>query len=133
MKRYLVLYFVTLLTMVPLDMLFIGKIAKPIFSADIGPMLSPNPNMVAAVIFYLLYAVGILVFASATAASWKTALVYSALFGFMAYMTFELTNRVILTGWTWRLVALDLAWGTVVSAIAGTVGWLVASKVAPSL
>lgn len=133
MKRYLVLYFATLLTMVPLDMLFIGKVAKPVFSEDIGPMLSQNPNMVAAVIFYILYAAGILVFASVTAASWKTALLYSALFGFMAYMTFELTNRVILQGWTWRLVALDLAWGTVVSAIAGTVGWLVASKVTPSL
>lgn len=133
MKRYLILYFATLLTMVPLDILFIGKISKPVFNADVGNILSQNPNMVAAVVFYLLYMVGIIVFATATAASWKTALLYSALFGFMAYMTFEFTNRVILESWTWRLVLIDTAWGTFVTALAGTVGWLIASKVAPAL
>ncbi len=126
MKRYLILYFATLLTMAPLDVLFIGKISKPVFNADVGNLLSQNPNMPAAILFYLLYIAGVLVFASANAVSWMSALLYSALFGFMCYMTFELTNRIIIESWTWRLVLIDTAWGTFVTAFAGTVGWLIA-------
>lgn len=127
MKRYLILYFATLLTMLPIDALFLGTVGKKVFSHDVGSILSANPNMSAAALFYVLYVVGIVVFASATAADWKSALLYGALFGFMAYMTFELTNRAIIEGWTWKLVAFDLAWGTFVTGLAATVGWLAAN------
>lgn len=133
MKRYLILYFVTLLTMVPLDMLFINKVIKPVFNADVGSMLAQQPNLIAALMFYLLYVAGLLILATASAETWKSALLYSALVGFMGYMTFELTNRTILEGWTWRLVLIDTAWGTFLTAAAGTAGWFAASKVAPSL
>ena len=130
MKRYLILYFVTLLAMLPIDALFLGTVGKKVFNQDVGSILTANPNMVAAALFYLLYVAGIVIFASATAADWKSALLYSALFGFMGYMTFELTNRVIIEGWTWKLVAFDLAWGTFVTGLAGTMGWLAANKFA---
>lgn len=129
MKRYLVLYFATLLTMLPLDMLFLRVLAKDYFNDQVGQLLTKDPNITAAILFYLLYVAGILVFVSATATAWKSTLLYGALFGFMSYMTFELTNRVLIKDWTWGVVLVDLAWGSFVTAVAATVGWLVTQAV----
>lgn len=130
MKRYLVLYFATLLAMLPLDMLFLRVLAKDYFNDQVGQLLTKSPNITAAVLFYVLYVAGIVIFVSATAASWKNALLYGALFGFMCYMTFEMTNRVLIKDWTWGVVAVDLAWGTFVTATVATIGWLAANAMA---
>lgn len=127
MKRYLILYFATLLAMLPLDMLFLRVLAKDYFNDQVGQLLTKSPNITAAILFYALYVAGIVVFVSATATTWKATLLYGALFGFMCYMTFELTNRVLVKDWTWGVVAVDLAWGTLVTAIVATIGWLAAS------
>ena len=129
MKRYLILYFATLLAMLPLDMLFLRVLAKGYFEGQVGQLLTKSPNITAAVLFYALYVAGIVIFASATAATWKAALLYGALYGFMCYMTFELTNRVLIKDWTWGVVAVDLAWGTFITATVATIGWLAADAV----
>lgn len=131
MKRYLVLYLATLLSMLPLDMLFLRVLAKDYFNSQVGQLLTKEPNVPAAVLFYLLYVAGIVIFVSATATSWKSTLLYGALFGFMCYMTFELTNRVLVNDWTWGVVIVDLAWGTFVTAVVATLGWLAAEWLAP--
>ena len=129
MKRYAILYLATFIVMLPLDMLFLGTIAKSFFSSQVGDMLG-EVRIAPAVLFYCLYIVGILVFVSASPeATWQSTLLYGALFGFFCYATFELTALSLLKHWTWPVVILDIAWGTFVTATSATLGLLLANWV----
>ena len=129
MNRYVVLYLATLIVLIPIDFLFLGVVAKGFFTAQVGDMLGeirPAP----AILFYLLYVGGILIFVSATAtATWQSTLLYGALFGFFCYATFELTALALLKHWTWPVVMVDIAWGTFVTATTATLGLLLANWV----
>lgn len=131
MQRYAVLYLATLIVLVPIDFLFLGTIAKPFFTAEVGDMLG-EVRLAPAILFYLLYVAGILVFVSAPGnATWRSTPVYGALFGLFCYATFELTSLSLLKHWTWRVVAVDVSWGVVVTAFASTVGLLIANAIVP--
>ncbi|MBN8981688.1 MAG: DUF2177 family protein [Rhizobiales bacterium] len=130
MKRNLILYLATLILIVPIDFLFLGVIAKSLFTSQVGDMLG-TVKPVPAVLFYLFYVAGILIFVSASAASAQTTLIYGALFGFFCYMTFEFTNMAMLKHWSWTVVVVDIAWGTFVTALASTLGLLIANWLAP--
>ena len=94
MKRNLILYVATLLVIVPIDFLFLGVVAKGLFTSQVGDMLG-TVKLAPAIIFYLLYVAGILIFVSATpATTLQTTLLYGALFGFFCYMTYDLSNLV---------------------------------------
>ncbi len=127
MKRYAFLYLATFIVMLPLDLFFLGTIAKGFFSSQVGDMLG-EVRIAPAILFYSLYIAGILIFANASpdATLWS-ALVYGALFGFFCYATFELTALSLLRHWTWPVVCLDIAWGTVVTAASATLGLLLAN------
>jgi uncharacterized membrane protein len=132
-NRYVVLYLATLIVIVPIDFLFLGLVAKGFFASQVGDMLGeirPAP----AVLFYLLYVAGILIFVSGPAsANWQTTLLYGALFGFFCYATFELTSLSLLKHWTWPVVAVDVSWGTFVTAVAATLGLMIANWIAPKV
>jgi uncharacterized membrane protein len=130
MKRNVILYLATLLVIVPIDFLFLGVIAKGLFTSQVGDMLG-TVKIPPAVAFYLLYVAGILIFVSASASSVQTTLLYGALFGFFCYMTFELTNMAMLKQWSWTVVFVDIAWGAFVTAISSTLGLLIANWLAP--
>ena len=119
-KRNVILYLATFIVMLPLDLLFLGIVAKSFFTSQVGDMLG-EVRLAPAVLFYCLYIAGILIFVSASAdATWRSALLYGALFGFFCYATFELTSLSLLKHWTWPVVVVDIAWGTFVTATAGT-------------
>lgn len=128
MNRYLVLYVVTLVVLMGLDFLFLGLIAKGFFTSEVGDMLGelkPLP----AVLFYLLYVVGVLVFVSGSAgATWQSTLLYGALFGLFCYATFDLTALALLRHWSWPVAFVDIGWGAVVTAVSSTAGLLVADR-----
>ncbi|MGX7745122.1 DUF2177 family protein [Rhodopseudomonas parapalustris] len=131
MKRYGVLYLATFIVMIPLDFLFLGTIAKSFFQSQVGEMLG-EVRMLPAVLFYLLYVVGIIVFVNGSAqATWQSSLVYGALFGLFCYATFELTSLALLKHWTWPVVAVDISWGAFVTAVSGTLGLLLADWWSP--
>lgn len=126
-KRNAVLYVVTALVMLPLDLLFLGFVAKGFFTSQVGDMLG-SIRVAPAVLFYLLYIVGILIFVTAPPnTTWQSSLLFGALFGFFCYATFELTAMSLLKHWTWPVVIVDIAWGTFVTAIAATLGLLIAN------
>jgi uncharacterized membrane protein len=130
-NRYVVLYLATLIVIVPIDFLFLGIVAKGFFTSQVGDVLGeirPLP----AVLFYLLYVAGILIFVSgqATATSQST-LLYGALFGLFCYATFELTSLSMLKHWTWPVVVVDVAWSAFVTAVSSTAGLLIANWLAP--
>ena len=128
-KRYAILYLATFIVMLPLDLFFLGTIAKGFFTAQVGDMLG-QVRLAPAILFYCLYIAGILIFVSASPdATWQSTLLYGALFGFFCYATFELTALSLLKHWTWPVVVVDIAWGTFVTAITATLGLLLANWV----
>ena len=130
MNRYAALYLATLLVILPLDFLFLGVVAKGYFATQVGSMLG-EVKPIPAVLFYLLYVAGTVIFVSGAAgASWQSTLLYGALFGFFCYATFELTSLAILKHWSWGVAAMDIAWGALMTAVASTAGLLVADWVA---
>jgi len=125
-NRYVVLYLATLVVLTALDFVFLGVLAKGFFTSQVGDMLGeikPLP----AVLFYLLYVVGVLIFVSGgAAATTQSTLLYGALFGLFCYATFDLTSLALLKHWSWAVAAVDIGWGAVVTAVSSTAGLLVA-------
>jgi uncharacterized membrane protein len=132
-KRYVVLYLATLVVIVPIDFLFLGLFAKGFFTSQVGDMLG-EVRLPPAILFYLLYVVGILVFVSGPATATRpSTLLYGALFGLFCYATFELTSLSLLKHWTWPVVMVDVGWGAFVTAVSSTLGLLIANWVGPKL
>jgi uncharacterized membrane protein len=131
LQRYAVLYLATLIVLIPIDFLFLGTVAKAFFTAQVGDMLG-EVRLAPAILFYLIYVAGILVFANGPeSATWRSALIYGALFGVFCYATFELTSLSLLKHWTWPVVMVDVSWGAVVTAFSSTMGLLIANQIAP--
>jgi uncharacterized membrane protein len=129
-KRNIVLYVVTLVVLVALDFLFLGVLAKGFFVSEVGDMLG-EVKPVPAILFYLLYVVGILIFVSRSAQNFQSTLLYGALFGLFCYATFDLTSLALLKHWSWAVAAIDISWGAAVTAISATAGLAVADMFAP--
>lgn len=128
-NRYVVLYLATLLVIVPIDFLFLGIVAKGFFTSQVGHLLG-EIKLLPAILFYLLYVAGTVVFVSGgQGVTWQSTLLYGALFGLFCYATFELTSMSMLKDWSWAVVVVDIAWGTFVTAISSTAGLLVANWV----
>ena len=131
MGRYLVLYLTTLVVLMVLDFLFLGVIAKSFFVSEVGDMLG-EIKLAPALLFYLLYVVGVVIFVGGSAAAnWQSTLLYGALFGLFCYATFDLTCLALLKHWSWAVAALDVTWGAVVTAVSSTAGLIVANWLVP--
>jgi len=129
MQRYLVRYIATALVMLPLDLLFLGFVAKGFFTSQVGDMLG-EVRLAPAILFYLIYVGGIVLFVNGAAgATWLSTLVFGALFGLVCYATFELTAMSLLKHWTWPVVAVDMGWGMFVTAVSATLGLLLGNWV----
>jgi uncharacterized membrane protein len=127
MNKYLAAYLAAVSVMVALDMLWLGVVARQTYQQAIGHLMAESPRIVAAIVFYVVYAVGLLVFAVVPQAEdpgWGRTLLMGALFGFFAYATYDLTNLATLKGWPIRLTLLDMAWGTALSAASAAAGKL---------
>ena len=131
--NYLVAYVATAVTMLAIDMVWLGLIAKSLYRAGIGHLMAESPNLMAAGAFYLLYPIGLLAFAVMPSESplllligastpLARAVAGGALFGFFAYVTYDLSNLATLKSWPLRLTLIDIAWGTLVSAMAAGAG-----------
>jgi uncharacterized membrane protein len=111
---YLKLYALTVPVFFAIDMVWLGLVAKGFYQKKLGFILSPSINWVAAVTFYLLFIVGILIFAVRPAVnsnSWVQAIVFGALFGFFTYATYDLSNLATIKDWPLVVVVVDIVWG----------------------
>ena len=127
MSKYLAAYGVTAVVMIAIDLVWLGLIAKPLYQSGIGHLMADKPNVPIALVFYLLYALGLMVFAitpEQSAPGWSRALMVGALFGFFAYATYDLTNLSTLKDWPLGLSLMDMAWGTLVSGVSAAAGKL---------
>ncbi|MGB5828325.1 MAG: DUF2177 family protein [Pseudomonas mandelii] len=129
MKKGLFAYAGTLLAFLVLDGLWLGVLMAPTYRALLGPLMLDQPLLAPAAVFYLLYVLGCVVFVVLPAKTWRRALVLGALLGLVAYGTYDLSNWATLNGWSAQLALMDMAWGTLATCIACTVGYWVARKV----
>lgn len=109
------------------DAFWLSVVAKKFYEKYIGSLLLEKFNMTAALLFYSIYVIGVVLFVINPALekdSLSHAALYGALFGLVAYATYDLTNRATLKGFPWTVVVVDLLWGTLltmaVSAISFT-------------
>ena len=130
MVYYLKLYFAALITFFLIDMVWLNFVARALYRKYLGFIMEPSPNWVAAVIFYLLFILGILVFVVIPGLkenSLTTTLLRAALFGLITYATYDLTNLATIKDWPLLVTVVDIAWGTVLSVIVSLVSFLIGS------
>lgn len=130
MKKALIAYVSTLLTFLLLDGIWLGLLMAPTYRELLGSLMLEKPLLFPAAVFYGLYVIGCVVFVVLPALSWQRAAKLGALLGLVAYGTYDLTNWATLRGWSAQVSLLDWSWGTVATAIACTVGYLVAKRFA---
>ncbi len=122
--RAAVVYLITVPIFLLIDLIWLGLVARGFYQRHLGYLFRPQVNWTAAIIFYLLFIVGIIMFAvkpALDAHSPMRALVYGAAFGFFTYATYDLTNLATVKDWPLIVTVVDLIWGTV---LCSSVAWL---------
>ncbi len=127
--QFLKAYAVTLVVFMAIDAVWLTQMASRLYQPTIGHLLAPEPDLFAALIFYLLYILGMVVFTVKPGqhdASLKAPAARGALFGLVAYATYDLTNQATMQNWPWLVTGIDLLWGTFLTATAtvGAKAWL---------
>jgi uncharacterized membrane protein len=132
MMRYFKLYLVSLAAFLAIDLLWLGVVARTFYSQYLGYIMAPSPNWLAAIIFYLLFIVGILFFVvvpGLESGSLKTTLLRAALFGLITYATYDLTNLATLKDWPVLLSVVDMLWGTCLSVSVSAIGYIAGKRI----
>ena len=126
LAQYLVAYGVTATAFLLLDFLWLSYVARQFYWAELGDILLERPHLGVAVMFYLVYVVGIVIFAVAPSlrdGSAVSALIFGALFGFFAYATYDITNLATLKNWSISVTVVDILCGTCLTGLASVVGY----------
>lgn len=125
MTKYLLSYGVVLVTLLAVDAVWLGLIARTFYRARIGHLMGDGFAWMPAAAFYLLFAAGIMLLAVTPASSVGRAVSLGALLGLVAYGTYDLTNQAVLRQWPLSVTLADMAWGMFLTALASGVGYLV--------
>ena len=118
-KLFLTLYSMSVPVFVAIDMLWLGFIIKDFYRNRIGDLMG-HINWIAAVMFYLVFLVGLTIFATYPAVvkeSVVTGAIWGSLFGFFTYATYDLTNLATLRGWSLSVALVDMVWGAVLGGV----------------
>lgn len=118
MKNF-ILFLISFAVLLLIDFIWIGGVAIGYYRAELGQLLADDIMWGAAILFYVFYTIALLVFVikpALASGSIKKALMLGALFGFAAYMTYDLTNLATTRGWPLSITIVDLIWGTVLTA-----------------
>lgn len=126
---YLKLYLLTVPIFFLIDMIWLGYVAKGFYRQNLSFILGSEVNWPAAIVFYLIYIVGILVFAVIPAferTSLLRALVWGGLYGFFTYATYDLTNLALIKGWPLKVALVDILWGMILCAVVAASSFAIA-------
>ncbi len=130
--KYIIGYIATGISFAVIDSFWLRTMYTRLYQPEIGEILMNGFRLVPAIIFYLLYILGMMIFAvgpALKAGQWQTALIYGALFGFFCYMTYDLTNYATLKVWSMKVTILDMIWGTVLTGSASLAGWWITTLI----
>lgn len=125
-------YITILISLLALDIAWIGFVAKSFYQKNLGFIMADKFAIIPAIIFYILYAFGIMYFVvnpALAAKSLSSAVFRGALLGLMAYGAYDLTNHATLAKWPLKVTVIDMAWGVFVTALVSTIAYLIISKI----
>jgi len=129
---FIKLYAIALPVFFAIDMVWLGIVAKNFYRAQIGTLMKSDVNWIAAIIFYLIFIAGLIVFVISPAVekgSWTYAILFGALFGFVCYATYDLTNLAVAKDWPLLVTIVDLIWGAVLAASVSVLTYFIANKI----
>lgn len=112
---FLKLYLIAFVVFFAIDIIWLSLIAKDLYARYLGYLMAQNVRWVAAIVFYLLFIAGLVVFViqpAVVSGSWSEALVRGLFFGLVTYATYDLTNLATVRDWPLLITAVDLVWGT---------------------
>lgn len=128
---FIKLYLIALPIFLAIDMIWLGLIAKNFYREQIGFLMKTDINWTAAIVFYLLFITGLVLFVIMPAVksnSWSYALLFGALFGLVTYATYDLTNLALTKDWPLLVTIVDLIWGSFIAASVSVITYFVAIK-----
>ena len=131
MLKNFAIYTTFLVTLIAIDLVWLLGIAKNLYRDQMGDLMASEPKLLAGLAFYLLYALGVCIFVIIPALSkqsWIYALQYGALFGLFCYMTYDLTNLAVVRNFPTQLAFIDIAWGSLVTALCASFAYWIGSR-----
>jgi uncharacterized membrane protein len=129
--NFLITYLSIAGTFVTIDMVWLKTMAERLYKPVLGDLVRPEPNLIAATLFYILYPAGLLGFAVMPAqmeASALRAFISGMMFGCFTYATYDLTNQATLRNWSTTLTVADICWGSLLAGFSAWVGYFVAHR-----
>ncbi len=117
-------YIIAFITFFLIDIVWLVVVARKLYRQELGFLMSDKPNWIAAVIFYLIFILGIVFFVIHPALekeNWTYALFAGLLFGFITYATYDLTNLATIKNWPLKITIIDLIWGTSLGGLVSTI------------
>jgi uncharacterized membrane protein len=121
-------YAVAIVVFLIMDGIWLGFVASGLYKKELGYLMTNNPNWIAAIVFYLLFIVGLVFFVIDPAIakdSIKYALLAGMLFGLISYSTYDLTNLATIKDWPISITIIDLIWGASLSGIVSSVSYYI--------
>lgn len=128
---FIKIYLITLPILLTLDYIWLGLISKGFYSNQIGYLMKDNINWPAAILFYLLFTIGLVIFViipSLSNNSISQVALHGLLFGLIAYATYDLTNLAIMKDWPYLVTLVDIAWGSILALIVSTLTYFIYNK-----
>jgi uncharacterized membrane protein len=116
-------------TMIALDLLWLGVLAKGFYGRELASLLRPDVRWAPALLFYVIYVAAIIVFAALPALEKQSlvrAIALGAFLGFAAYAAYDLTSLALIRDFPVKVAVVDMAWGALITATAATAGYLAA-------
>ena len=130
--KFLVQYLIVLVVFFAVDLVWLGVIAKDLYAKLLGHLMAKSVNWPAAMIFYLIFILGLVIFViQPTLADGNLikGLGLAALFGLVTYATYDLTNLATLRDWPILITVIDLAWGTTLSTLVTLISVLILQRI----
>ena len=134
MTRFIVAYMAAAIVFLAMDAVWLSQMADRLYRPALGDLMIQSFRPAPAVIFYLIYVLGMVALAIAPAmrdGNWHAAALNGAMYGFFCYATYDLSNQATLKQWSTTLTVVDMAWGTIASCVTATAGYAAATWFAP--
>jgi uncharacterized membrane protein len=126
-------YISALIVFIAIDAVWLGTMSKRLYKPTLGDILLTQFSIAPALAFYLLYPIGLVIFAISPAVktgSLQTALIYGALFGLFTYGTYDLTNQATVRNWTTQLTLIDMTWGGILGGLTAGLAFAITTRFA---
>ena len=125
---WLAYFAVTFVVFMGIDLIWLGFVAKNIYSKYLGFLMAPQVNWMAAMVFYVIFIIGVLYFVIAPSLvdrDFTQLVIRAMLFGFITYATYDLTNLATVRNWPITITIIDLIWGTTLSTSVSVISYLI--------